>query len=185
MIIVLLLSLIWYPYFVIHFTNSQFLTSYKSVWFNDCQRWLYDYLIWTSFLQRMPRLLIVYILVYTNRIKPRRINGIITGATRWVFNSLPYNSTKIVSITLNYTFWTYSKSIYQGSLKSYYRSKSIMKRTKSPSLNVLCLAMQLSLPNPLKPRVKSRMKMQLEQRLQMMFQLHLSDYQVYCPLSLY
>ena len=35
----------------------------------------------------------------------------------------------------------------------------------------MILALQLSLPNPLKPGVKSRMKMYLEQRQQ----LHLSD----------
>ena len=36
------------------------------------------------------------------------------------------------------------------------------------------------LANPLKPGVKSRMKMQLEQRQQAMLQLHLSDQRFYC-----
>ena len=36
----------------------------------------------------------------------------------------------------------------------------------------------LFLPNPLKPGVKSRMKMQLEQHQQVMLQLHLSNQQV-------
>ena len=36
---------------------------------------------------------------------------------------------------------------------------------------------QLFLLNPLKPDVKSRMKMQLEQRRQVMLQLHPSDQQ--------
>ena len=48
--------------------------------------------------------------------------------------------------------------------------------TKSQNLNVSRLVLQLSLPNPLKPGVKSRMKMQLEQRR------HLSDQKWYCPL---
>ena len=44
---------------------------------------------------------------------------------------------------------------------------------KSQNLNVSRLL--LSLPNPLKPGVKSIMEMQLEQRRQAMLQLHLSD----------
>ena len=47
--------------------------------------------------------------------------------------------------------------------------------TKSQHLNVSPFYLQLSLPNPLKPGVKWRMKMQLEQRQQVMLQLHLSD----------
>ena len=40
-----------------------------------------------------------------------------------------------------------------------YRKTSSISRTKSPNLNVSCLALQLSLPNPLKPGIKLRMKM--------------------------
>ena len=40
-----------------------------------------------------------------------------------------------------------------------YRKTSSISRTKSPNLNVSCIALQLSLPNPLKPGVKLRMKM--------------------------
>ena len=43
-----------------------------------------------------------------------------------------------------------------------YRQTSNISRTKSPNLNVSRLVLQLSLPKPLKPAVKSRMKMQLE-----------------------
>ena len=43
--------------------------------------------------------------------------------------------------------------------KSSYRKISNIKRTKSPNLNVSRPVMQLSLPNPMKPGVKSRMKM--------------------------
>ena len=39
-----------------------------------------------------------------------------------------------------------------------YRQTSNMSHTKSQNLNVSSLALQLSLPNPLKPIVKSRMK---------------------------
>ena len=45
---------------------------------------------------------------------------------------------------------------------------------KSQNLNVFDLILQLSLPNPLEPGVKLRMKMQLEQCWQAMLQLHLS-----------
>ena len=58
-----------------------------------------------------------------------------------------------------------------------YRKISNIRRTKSPNLDVSRLVVQLSSPNLMKPGVKSRMKMQLEQR-----QLHLSDRQFYCLL---
>ena len=46
-----------------------------------------------------------------------------------------------------------------------YTAKSlILRRTKSPNVNASRLVLQLSLPDPMKPGVKSRMKMQLEQR---------------------
>ena len=40
-----------------------------------------------------------------------------------------------------------------------YRKISNISRTKSQNLNVSRLVLQLSLPNPMKPGVKSRMKM--------------------------
>ena len=46
--------------------------------------------------------------------------------------------------------------IFQES--KYYQTSNI-RHTKSPNLNVSRLILQLSLPNPLKPVVKSRMKM--------------------------
>ena len=48
-----------------------------------------------------------------------------------------------------------------------YRQISNIRLTKSQNLNVSCLILQLSLAKPLKPRTKSRMKMQLEQRRQL------------------
>ena len=63
----------------------------------------------------------------------------------------------------------------------YYRQTSNIRRTKSPNLKVSRLVPHLSLPgNPLKPGVKSRMTMSLEQRRQAMLQLHPSDQQLYC-----
>ena len=50
------------------------------------------------------------------------------------------------------------------------------------NFNVSGLILLLSLPNALKPGVKLRKKMWLEQRRQAMLQLHLNDQQVYCPL---
>ena len=58
-------------------------------------------------------------------------------------------------------------------LRVIYRQTSDISRTKSKNINVSRLVMQLSLPNPLKPGVKSRMKIELEQRRQAMLQLHL------------
>ena len=40
-----------------------------------------------------------------------------------------------------------------------YRKTSSISRTKSQNLNVSCLLLQWSLPNPLKPDVKFRMEM--------------------------
>ena len=66
--------------------------------------------------------------------------------------------------------------------KSKNRKISNLRRTKSPNLNVSRPIVQLSLPNPMKPCVKSRMKMQLEQLRQAMLQLILSERQFYCLL---
>ena len=62
---------------------------------------------------------------------------------------------------------------------SIYRKTSNTRRTKWHNLNDSRLVLQLSLPNPLKPLIMSRMKMQLEQRRQAMLQLHLRDQQFY------
>ena len=51
----------------------------------------------------------------------------------------------------------------------------------SRNFNDYHLFLQVTLSNLLKRGVKSRMKMQLEQRRQVMLQLHLSDQQCYCP----
>ena len=40
-----------------------------------------------------------------------------------------------------------------------YRKISNIRRNKSPNLNASRLVVQFSLPNPMKPGVKSRMKM--------------------------
>ena len=43
--------------------------------------------------------------------------------------------------------------------KTAYRKISNIRRTQSPNLNVPRLVLKLSLPNPMKPGVKSRTKM--------------------------
>ena len=63
-----------------------------------------------------------------------------------------------------------------------YRQVSNIRRTKSQHLKDSHTVLRLSLPNPLKPDVKSRMKMWLEQRRQAMLQLHLNDRQFNCLL---
>ena len=55
----------------------------------------------------------------------------------------------------------------------FYHQTSNKRHTKSQKLHVSCLSFQLSLHNPLKPGVKSRMKI---------LQLHLGDQQFYCLL---
>ena len=64
---------------------------------------------------------------------------------------------------------------------TYYKTCDI-SCTKSQNLNDSHLVLQSLLPNPLKPGVKSRKTMWLEQRRQAMLQLHLSDQQFYCLL---
>ena len=54
-------------------------------------------------------------------------------------------------------------------LSSTYRKLSYISRIKSQNLNDSGLVLQLTLPNPLKPDVTSRMKIQLEQRRQAPF----------------
>ena len=61
-----------------------------------------------------------------------------------------------------------------------YRQTSNIRPTKSQNLNVSRLILELSLPNPLKSGVMSRMKTQLDQRWQAMLQLH--HQQFYCLL---
>ena len=63
-----------------------------------------------------------------------------------------------------------------------YRQTSSKSRTKYSNLNVSCFVLQLPLPSLLKPGIKSRMEMWLEQRRQTMLQ-HLSDQQFYCLLG--
>ena len=65
-----------------------------------------------------------------------------------------------------------------------YRHFPNIRRNKFQTLNVSCLVLQLSLPNPLKPGVKPGIKMQLEQRRQTMIQLHLNDQQFHCLLRI-
>ena len=63
-----------------------------------------------------------------------------------------------------------------------YCQVSDIRCTHSQNLNVSRLVLQLPLPNPFKPGVTSRMKMQLEQHRQAMLQLHLIDQQFYSQL---
>ena len=63
-----------------------------------------------------------------------------------------------------------------------YRQVSNIRCIKSQHFIDSRTVLRLSLPNPLKPDVKTRMKMQLEQRRQALLQLHLNDRQFYCLL---
>ena len=72
------------------------------------------------------------------------------------------------------------KAEYSLATANTYHQIFNIRCTKSQNWNVSCLVLQLCLPNPLKLGVKLRMKMYLEQRWQVMLQLHLSDQQFYC-----
>ena len=95
-----------------------------------------------------------------------------------------------VSITLMRSASMYVVDVPGSSLHQLthrYHQTSHISHTKSLNLNISLLILQMSLSNPLKPGVKSRMKMKLEQRQQALLQQHLSDQQFYCLLrrSLY
>ena len=58
------------------------------------------------------------------------------------------------------TQWgSFTSQVSSHNLAAIYRKISNIRHTKSPNLNVSHLVLQLSLPNPMKPGVKSRMKM--------------------------
>ena len=59
-----------------------------------------------------------------------------------------------------------------------YRQITNISSTISQNVNVSRLVLQLSLHNSLKPGVKSKMKMLLEQRRLVKLQLHMSDQQI-------
>ena len=80
---------------------------------------------------------------------------------------------------INCTFYANISVANENIRQLHYRRIFYKSRTKCQNLNVPCLVLQLSLPNPLKPGVKPRMNMRLEQRRQAMLQLHLRDEQFY------
>ena len=110
-------------------------------------------------------------------------------AASWALNTTTSTSTSTsVYYYLSYYIYYYFYVCYYLSYYLYYyvyvyRQVSDIRRTKSQHLTNSRTVLRLSLPNPLKPDVKSRMKMQLEQRRQAMLQLHLSDRQIYCLLG--
>ena len=71
---------------------------------------------------------------------------------------------------------------FSDSHQAYHQTSNIGS-TEIQNLNVSRLVLQLSLPSPLKPGVKSRMKIYSELRQQAVLQLHLSDQQFYCLLD--
>ena len=87
------------------------------------------------------------------------------------------------SVLANHICCGWSPGICVGMDTGDYRKISDIRCAKSSNLIVSRLVLHLSLPNPLKPGVKSRLKMKFEQRWQAMLQLHLSDRQ-FCSLIL-
>ena len=97
-----------------------------------------------------------------------------SGLLRWQWRSydiVPVPSEKAWSLHVNTshqftesfdmttTKQTKNISIFYGIYWQTYRKISNIRRTKSQTLNVSRLVLQLSLPNPMKPGVKSKMKM--------------------------
>ena len=72
-----------------------------------------------------------------------------TRYTKWAFTLSPGDALYKVS----------RLRLYKIRELKYYRKISNIRRTKSQNLNDSRLVLQLSVPNPLKPGVKSRMKM--------------------------
>ena len=96
---------------------------------------------------------------------------------------LKYHLYSTFEITVLYAISCYKWPRSCGTLLHFaYRQVSNLTRTKSQHKKDFRTVLRLSLPNPLKPDAKSRMKMQLEQRRQAMLQLHLNDWQFYCLL---
>ena len=88
---------------------------------------------------------------------------------------------------LHYTACIQANLAIQGALVSAtivlaYCEISNITRTKLQNWNDSHLVLQLFLPNPLKPVIKSIIKMLLEQRRQALLQLHLRYEQCYCLL---
>ena len=100
-----------------------------------------------------------------------------------VFNGLaPNRQEAITSTNVDQGVWCHMASQGLSELTTKYCQVSNISHTKSQHLQDYRTVLWLSLPNPLKPDVKSRMKMYLEQRRQAMFQLHLTHWQFYCLL---
>ena len=72
-----------------------------------------------------------------------------------------------IKLQLNYSnfycayswFWSIVAPNMKLTTDSNYHKTSCIRHTKSQNLNISCLLLQWSLPNPLKPGVKLRMKM--------------------------
>ena len=98
-------------------------------------------------------------------------------------NSCPFTLTtgEAILLFLYFTYIWSHRMVTGFCFQSHYHQVSTIRRTKSQHLKYSRTVLWLSLPNPLKPDVKSRMKMQLDQRRQAMCQLHLSDRQNILP----
>ena len=138
-----------------------------------CWWWCLDF----SHTVFVPRLFVVELVVtwkWVNNFTPHFVEDVITyPCWNWIWSVLEKWIPGRVMLTC--------KCLFQINSQQYsYQKTSSISRTKSQNLNASRLVLQLSLPNPLKPGVKSRMKMQLEQRRQAMLQLQLSDQQFCC-----
>ena len=121
------------------------------------------YMLYSSFY------FIMFILVITT-LKP---------VIQWSVHTMCYGISS--KIYIKYALHCFGRDLLLENMGIYHQFSNI-RRTQSQNINVCHLVLLLSLPNPLKPGVKLRMKMQLEQRRQAMLQLHLSDQKCYCLL---
>ena len=102
-----------------------------------------------------------HVLLYTDTLTQKVVKLWMSSPSYWynITHGIVEPSSQHIQAALltNYAvfYWVYGDEGY----KETYRKTSIISRTKSQNFNVSHLVLQLSLPNPLKPNVKLRMKM--------------------------
>ena len=120
---------------------------------------LVSYVVYCDRMTQMTSHILVFICFCSGSLPIRA-----RGSTQ--FGELPYEFCEIA----NCRYYINVDESVENSQTSNIRS------TKSPKINIFRLVLQSSLSNSLKPGVKSRIKMYLEQR----WQLHLSGQQFHC-----
>ena len=124
----------------------------------------YNDVIMSAMMSQITSLKIVYSAVYSGADQRKHQSSaslaFVWGLPRWPGNS-PHKgpvTRKMFPFDDVIMSWRY-RCNHPGESDYHYRKTSSINRTKSQSLNVSCILVQLSSFNPLKPGVKLRMKM--------------------------